>query len=95
MRGKVQELVYGVMEEVRERKGIKGEMVRDEGMALVGMDSKLDSLGLLTLIVLVQERVKEEWGMEVEIVSESIGLREVNPLLTVGSLIDYVTEMVS
>ena len=62
--------------------------------ALLGEASTLDSMGLVNLIVLVEEKVQDHQGLAVSLVDERAMSREKSPFRTVGSLAGYVEEVV-
>lgn len=66
----------------------------DEDLELLGPGSVLDSIGLVTLIVDVEQRVAQEHDMIVTLASEAAMSRRSSPFRTVGSFADYICELV-
>ena len=60
------------------------------GATLFGPDGVLDSVGLLSLVVLLEERVQEATGKPIRLVSASALSAKHSPFRTAESLTDYV-----
>ena len=59
---------------------------------LFGEGGALDSLGLVNLITLVEERIEDEYDITVSLADEKAMSRKTSPFLTIGSLMEYVSE---
>lgn len=62
--------------------------------ALLGSDSPLDSLGLVNLVVAVEEEIAEEFGVTVNLADERMRSMANSPLRTVQSLVGYLSSVV-
>lgn len=70
--------------------------VRDgssDELPLLGPGSTLDSIGLVTLIVDVEQRLADEYDVSVTLASENAMSRRQSPFRTVGALADYISEL--
>lgn len=61
---------------------------------LFGKEGKLDSLGLVNLILAVEERISNELDLNITLADERAMSRKSSPFMTVQSLVDYVAERV-
>ncbi len=61
---------------------------------LFGKGSKLDSLGLVNLIVMVEEKVMDEFNAAITIADERAMSQKNSPFRTIRSLSEYVFELV-
>jgi acyl carrier protein len=59
---------------------------------LFGRDAPLDSLGLVSVVMEIEERLEEEKGVRVTLADERAMSRRASPFRTLGSLVDYVEE---
>lgn len=87
--------IYSAVDEVNRQlpKGVFLEKSPDE--SLYGKSGKLESLDFVTLIMEVEEKVKDEFGLEsVTIADEQLLSKEKSPFLTIGTLADYLQEYV-
>jgi len=64
-----------------------------EETRLFGKGSKLDSLGLVTLIVDTEQRLAEELGTEVSLMDERAMSQVRSPFRSVRSLVDYICSL--
>ena len=61
-------------------------------VALIGKDARLDSLGLVNLIVLVEEEIQQGFGVGITLVDERAMSQSKSPFRTLGSLAEFVEE---
>jgi D-alanine--poly(phosphoribitol) ligase subunit 2 len=66
----------------------------DEDISLYGNEGVLDSLGLVTLIVMVEESIENELGLAVVLADEKAMSQKTSPFLTASSLINYIYQLV-
>ena len=65
----------------------------EESTPLVG-GSVLDSLGLVELVVEVEQRLRRDHGADVTLADERAMSQRRSPFRTVGTLADYVGELI-
>ena len=58
---------------------------------LVGPNGMLDSLGVISLIVEIEQEIKGITGVAVQLLREGDAMDESSPLHTVGSLISFLS----
>jgi hypothetical protein len=63
--------------------------------ALLGKDARLDSLGLVNLIVLVEEKIQQQFGVGITLVDERAMSQSKSPFRTLGSLAEFVEEQLN
>jgi len=61
-------------------------------VALIGTEARLDSLGLVNLIVLIEEKIQQGFGVGVTLVDERAMSQSKSPFRTLGSLAEFVEE---
>jgi acyl carrier protein len=66
-----------------------------EDTRLLGRKGVLDSMGLVTLIVDVEQRLEEEYGAVVVLADERAMSQKRSPFRTVGTLSDYIHALAS
>ena len=62
----------------------------DESTYLLGHRSVIDSLGLVTLIIDVEQKLSDEYGISITIADERAMSRERSPFRTVKTLSEYI-----
>jgi acyl carrier protein len=61
---------------------------------LFGSHGVFDSMGLVTLIVAVEESISEKFGVEVTLADERAMSQKRSPFLTISSLSAYARELI-
>jgi len=64
-----------------------------ESEPLIGGDSELDSLDFVEMIVDIEQRLSDGYGISVSITSERAMSQHASPFKTVGTLADYVLKL--
>lgn len=64
-----------------------GELTRDT--PLFGTDGSLDSVGLVSLVVAVEQAIEDELGVSVSLADEKALSQRHSPYRTIGSLAEY------
>ena len=60
-------------------------------LLLVGLDSQLDSLGLVSLVVTAETKLQHEFGISVALVDDDVLDSQDSNLRTLDNLVDHVT----
>ncbi|HAJ36040.1 MAG TPA: hypothetical protein DCL15_10130 [Chloroflexi bacterium] len=88
----VVELILAALQDVLA--GVEGEaMAPDENTRLIGRASVLDSMGLVTLIVEVEQRLEADHDLVVVLADDRAMSQTRSPFLSVGTLADYVMQL--
>jgi acyl carrier protein len=66
----------------------------NEPTRLVGKNAVLSSLGLVTLIVTIEQKLSEDYDLAVVIADERAMSQERSPFRTVDSLSDYISTLI-
>lgn len=85
------EVLLPLIAEVEEEVGEEIGRVRDA--TLLGEDSALDSLAVVTFLVSVEEEVTSRTGQEIRLVDERAMSRRASPFRTLGTLADHICEL--
>lgn len=81
-----------VVHELNEQ--LKDKIAAERGQAapLYGEKGVLDSLGLVTLIVAVEQAIEEELGVTITLTDEKALSQRNSPFRTIGTLVEYIEE---
>jgi len=66
-----------------------------EELKLFGGESLLDSLGLVSLIVSIEEAIDDKFNTSIILADEKAMSRRTSPFSRVSSLVDYILELVN
>ena len=90
---KVDQIIFKVMDNLNQSALEQAsKLALDKQTKLFGEDSLLDSLGLINLIVGIENELEEEFGVQIVLVTEDSLDLEVNPFSTVDTLSKYITK---
>ena len=87
---KVLNLIYDAIDEVNQQLPPGQPLEKSPETVLFGKSSRLDSLGLVNLVVGIEQRVGDEFGVAVMLANEKAFSQKSSPFRTVGSLAEYV-----
>lgn len=91
------EAVQVVVASLREVLAMNGEEAPEnigEDVVLVGNDAVLDSLGVVSLIVEIEQRLEQDYDVLVTLANDKAMSQRSSPFRTVGVLADYVCTLV-
>ena len=87
---KILEVIYNCANELNKQLPEDGRLKCTIDTAIIGNDSVLDSLGIVTLIVSIEEKI-EELGIECDLMNTLMFQHvDVHPFRTMGSLASWV-----
>lgn len=93
LESKVQAIVFGALTNLNEEQPDDNQIVLDRASVLFGDDSTVDSLSLVSVIVDVETDVGSEFDAPIALTDDRAMSRQPSPFDTVGTLIDYITEL--
>jgi acyl carrier protein len=88
-------LVVGGLSDTLAQNDITPAEALGEGTYLIGRRSMLDSLGLVTLIVDLEQRIEEQYDVALTLANDRAMSQKNSPFLTVGSLADYILTLIA
>jgi D-alanine--poly(phosphoribitol) ligase subunit 2 len=88
----VLDAVNRAVDDLNEILGPDERLEKSPDVALIGKDARLDSLGLVNLIVLVEEKIQQGFGVGITLVDERAMSQSKSPFRTLGSLAEFVEE---
>ena len=94
-REKIADLVIKTIHELGEDLE-KEELIKgDESTRLFGARSSLDSMGLVNLIADIEERLSEEFQIDLTLANQSAMSRSHSPFRRAASCIDYIMGLIT
>ena len=57
---------------------------------LFGNEGVLDSLGLVNLVIAIEQNIEDEYGISLALADERAMSQKHSPFRTIGSLVDYI-----
>lgn len=94
MREKIANIVLKTVEEFTITYEQKIPFELGEAAPLFGKEGVLDSLGLVSLIVMVEQAIEDELGVFLILADEKAMSQKTSPFLTSGLLVDYISRLI-
>lgn len=92
---KINETIYNALDEINLLLPDENKIVKKEDTVLYGANSRLDSLGMVNLIVAVEQRIQDELGQSIDLTDEKALSQKNSPFLTVKTLSDYIASLLN
>ena len=90
MHEKILNLIYVTLDEYNEQLSDELQLEKSSDTKLFGQGSSLDSLGLINLIVAVEQNIEDKFDVTITLADERAMSQETSPFRTVGTLTDYI-----
>lgn len=92
-RPQVELVVFSAIESVNQELNPAQALRASEAQQLFGSETSISSLTLVTLVIRIEQILAEVYGMQVVLADERALSRSQSPFRTVGSLIEYISEL--
>ena len=67
----------------------------NQSTRLIGKKAVVNSLGLVSVIVDIEQKLGDDYGIEVTIADDRAMSQEKSPFLTIGTLAEYVSTLIN
>jgi acyl carrier protein len=94
-RSEIAEQVMGSLQAILDEKETSPVDSIDESTNLIGRQSVLDSLGLVNLLVDLEQKIEEKYECLITLADERAMSQKSSPFRTVQSLTDYVCMLIN
>jgi len=84
------QVIFKAVEEVNGQLPKNKQLEQSTKTVLFGRDGKLDSLGLVTLLVIIEQNIEDEFNVNITIADERAMSQKHSPFRTVGTLANYI-----
>jgi len=91
----VVDAINSAVDDLNEVLNPEEQLAKSSDVALIGQDARLDSLGLVNLIVLVEEKIQQQFGVGITLVDERAMSQSKSPFRTLGTLAEFVQEQLA
>ena len=86
----IENLIITSVKEINEQLPQAEQLGQSTKTVLFGKDGKLDSLGIVTLVVIIEQNIEDEFDVSITIADERAMSQKYSPFRTIGSLADYI-----
>ena len=94
MHDKIYEIIKEAVAELNEQLEEKRKIEFSDDVRLIGRAAAVDSMDFVALITIIEELVADKLGKSIRIVSDRAFSMERSPFQSIGTLTDFVTELV-
>ena len=91
--GKITKIVYKAIDELNEQLAEQNRLEKALETPILGSTGRLDSVGFVNLIVLVEDKCQEEFGLPISL-TEDVGGVDDSAFKNIGNFINYLCRMV-
>jgi acyl carrier protein len=92
---KIEQLIYDSIDELNETLEIDNRIEKNLGTLLFGSESNLDSIDLVGLITIIEERVEEEFNEYIPIADERALSLTNSPFNSISTLVNYIETLIN
>ena len=92
---KILDTIYKSIDEINLQSENGNKLEKKEDTILYGMNSSLDSLGLVNLIVEVEQRFQDELDVTIDLTDEKALSQKSSPFLSVTTLSEYISGLIN
>ena len=86
----VQNLIIKSVKEINEQLPQEQQLGLSSKTPLFGSNGKLDSLGLISLLFIIEQNIEDEFDVSITIAEEKAMSQKRSPFRTIGTLADYI-----
>ena len=95
MKKKIVEIIYKTIDELNEHRGPEEQISKTEDTEFLGHDSVLDSLGLVNLIVSLEQSINDELDVEITLADERAMMMASSPFRSVSTLTEFIETLIA
>ena len=86
----IENLIITSVKEINEQLPQEQQLGQSTKTVLFGKDGKLESLGLVTLLVTIEQNIEDEFDVSEAIADEKAMSQKYSPFRTIGTLTNYI-----
>ena len=90
----IENLIITAVKEINEQLPQEQQLGQSTKTVLFGKDGKLDSLGLVTLLVIIEQNIEDELDVSITIADERAMSQKRSPFRTIGTLANYIDSII-
>jgi acyl carrier protein len=88
---RIRQAIYRAVDEINGQASKGRQLEKSPETVLFGKGGQLDSLGLVSFIVEVEQKIEEEFAVSITLADERAMSQKNSPFMTLGALTEYVS----
>ena len=89
------ELIFSAIDELNQLREAGEQIPMEPDVTLFGVSGRLDSLALVSLILDVEERLSQEYGVSISLADDRAMSQRNSPFRTAAVLADYIESLLA
>ena len=89
-RKKIENLIISTVKEINTQLPDEIQLTKSTNTVLFGNNGKLDSLGLVNLLVMIEQNIEDEFNISLTIADDRAMSQKHSPFRTVNTLANYI-----
>ena len=94
MKNKIYDIVCAAIDDINENYPEDLKIKKEYKAVLFGSGSSLDSLGLVNLIIAIEQNIEDELDLNISIADEKAMSQKSSPFKTIESLLEYILKLI-
>ena len=94
VRDRAVKVIYSAIDLINSEKDSAGKLVKSEETCLFGHGANLDSFELVGLVLSVENKVAQEFGMAVTLADEKAMSQRSSPFRSVATMANYIVHVI-
>lgn len=90
---RITQAIFNAVDTVNQGRAASQQVEKSHDAVLLGAGGVLDSLGLVNLIVAIEEGIQDEFGVTVNIADEQARAQATSPFTTIQALTGYIATL--
>ncbi len=86
----IEKIIFNSIDEINDQLPEKQQLLKSSKTVLFGKDGKLDSLGLVNLLVIIEQNIDDEFKIMITIADEKAMSQKRSPFRTIDTLVNYI-----
>ena len=87
------ETIFSAIDELNRQLSKDCQLNKSVDTPLIGEGSTLDSVALVNLIVITEQKLEDQFDVALNLAEDGLGFADEAPFLSVGSLIEHVSTL--
>ena len=91
----IENTIINAVKEINERLPKEQQIFKTSKTVLFGKNGQLDSLGLVNLLIIIEQNIEDEFDVSVTIADEKAMSQKHSPFRTIGTLTNYINMLLN
>jgi len=91
----IENIIINAVQEINERLPKEQQISKTSKKELFGKSGQLDSLGLVNLLVIIEQNIEDEFDVSITIADEKAMSQRYSPFRTIGTLTNYLNMLLN